>query len=83
MLASLKMHGVAQAVGELTEQASPAFEAAIPVAAETNRRSGLLPISSRPHASLLLDRRSRQRDQAGEGAAALRPIAPSCPFRSS
>ncbi|HMN39195.1 MAG TPA: ATP-binding protein, partial [Hyphomicrobium sp.] len=27
MLRSLKMHGMAQAVGELTEQGSPAFEA--------------------------------------------------------
>ena len=27
----LKMHGMAQAVGELTEQGSPAFEAAIPI----------------------------------------------------
>ena len=31
MLRSLKMHGMAQAVGELTEQGSPAFEAAIPI----------------------------------------------------
>ena len=31
MLRSLKMHGMAQAVGELTEQGAPAFEAAIPV----------------------------------------------------
>lgn len=31
MLKQLKMHGMAQAVGELTEQGSPAFEAAIPV----------------------------------------------------
>ncbi len=31
MLKSLKMHGMAQAVGELTEQGSPAFEAAIPI----------------------------------------------------
>ncbi|PSJ53780.1 IS21-like element helper ATPase IstB [Pseudaminobacter soli (ex Li et al. 2025)] len=31
MLRSLKMHGMAQAVGELTEQGSPAFEAALPV----------------------------------------------------
>ena len=28
MLRTLKMHGMAQAVGELTEQGSPAFEAA-------------------------------------------------------
>jgi len=28
---SLKMHGMAQAVGELTEQGSPAFEASIPI----------------------------------------------------
>jgi DNA replication protein DnaC len=31
MLKSLKMYGMAQAVGELTEQGSPAFEAAIPI----------------------------------------------------
>lgn len=31
MLRSLKMHGMAQAVGELTEQGAPAFEAAIPI----------------------------------------------------
>ena len=31
MLRSLKMHGMAQAVGELTEQGSPAFETAIPI----------------------------------------------------
>ena len=31
MLRQLKMHGMAQAVGELTEEGSPAFEAAIPV----------------------------------------------------
>src|SRR3984957_9560904 len=31
MLGSLKMHGMAQAVGELTEQGSPAFEAALPI----------------------------------------------------
>lgn len=31
MLKSLKMHGMAQAVGGLTEQGSPAFEAAIPI----------------------------------------------------
>ena len=31
MLRSLKMHGMAQAVAELTEQAAPAFEAAIPI----------------------------------------------------
>ena len=31
MLKSLKMHGMAQAVSELTEQGSPAFEAAIPI----------------------------------------------------
>jgi len=37
MLASLKMHGVAQAVGELTEQASPAFEAAIPILSQPRR----------------------------------------------
>lgn len=31
MLRQLKMHGMAQAVGELTEQGAPAFEAIIPV----------------------------------------------------
>jgi len=31
MLRSLKMHGMAQAVSELTEQGSPAFEAALPI----------------------------------------------------
>jgi DNA replication protein DnaC len=31
MLRTLKMHGMAQAVGELTEQGSPAFEAALPI----------------------------------------------------
>jgi len=31
MLRQLKMHGMAQAVSELTEQGSPAFEAAIPI----------------------------------------------------
>ena len=31
MLRSLKMHGMAQAVSELTEQGSPAFEAAMPI----------------------------------------------------
>jgi len=31
MLRSLKMHGMAQSVAELTEQGSPAFEAAIPI----------------------------------------------------
>ena len=31
MLRTLKMYGMAQAVGELTEQGSPAFEAAVPI----------------------------------------------------
>src|SRR6195952_1526678 len=31
MLRTLKRHGMAQAVGELTEQGSPAFEAALPI----------------------------------------------------
>jgi hypothetical protein len=31
MLRGLKMHGMAQAVSELTEQGSPAFEAALPI----------------------------------------------------
>ena len=33
MLRQLKMHGMAHAVGDLTEQGSPAFEAAIPLPA--------------------------------------------------
>jgi len=31
VLRLLKMHGMAQALGELTEQGAPAFEAAIPI----------------------------------------------------
>lgn len=31
MLRQLKMHGMARASGELTEQGSPAFEAALPI----------------------------------------------------
>ena len=31
MLRTLKMHGMAQAVGELTEQGSPALGAAVPI----------------------------------------------------
>ena len=31
MLRSLKMHGMAQAVEELTQQGAPAFEAAMPI----------------------------------------------------
>ena len=31
MLRSLKMHGMAQAVTDLIEQAAPAFEAAVPI----------------------------------------------------
>ena len=43
MLRSLKMHGMAQAVGELMEQGAPAFEAAVPILsqllkAETSER---------------------------------------------
>lgn len=43
MLRSLKMHGMAQAVAELTQQGSPAFEAAMPILsqllkAETSER---------------------------------------------
>ena len=56
MLRSLKMHGMAQAVGELTEQGAPAFEAAIPILsqllkAETAEREvGRQPTSSRRRA---------------------------------
>jgi hypothetical protein len=72
MLKSLKMHGMAQAVGELTEQGAPAFEAAIPILsqllkAETAEREvrstayqdGPLPRLSRPQWLRLL----KQRDQ--------------------
>jgi hypothetical protein len=38
MLRSLKMHGMAQAVGELTEQGSPAFEAAVPILSQLLHR---------------------------------------------
>ena len=31
MLRGLKMHGMAQAVGELMEQGAPAFDAAVPI----------------------------------------------------
>lgn len=31
MLRQLNMHGMAQAIGELTEQGAPVFEAAIPI----------------------------------------------------
>ena len=57
MLRSLKMHGMAQAVGELTEQGSPAFEAAVPILSQLLRRrrpterSDQRPTSSRPLAS--------------------------------
>ena len=34
MLRSLKMHGMAQAVGDLMEQGSPAFDAAVPILAQ-------------------------------------------------
>jgi hypothetical protein len=34
MLRTVKMHGMAQAVGELTEQGSPAFEAAVPIVSQ-------------------------------------------------
>ena len=67
MLRSLKMHGTAQAVGELTEQGSPAFEAGLPVAAPEGgdgrpggQINGLsaqgrpLPELSRPHRLRLL-----------------------------
>jgi hypothetical protein len=78
---SLKMHGMAQAVGELTEQGSPAFEAAIPILsqllkAETGRTRGQvhgLPAQDRslPGLSRPLRLRLRQqRDQRGPGATA-------------
>ncbi len=49
---------MAQAVAELTEQGSPAFEAAVPILSQllkaemAERRSGLWPISSRLPASI-------------------------------
>ena len=81
MLRSLKMHGMAQAVGELTEQGSPAFEAALPILsqllkAETADREvqidrlpaqgGALPELSRPRRLRL----RQQRGQRGLGAPA-------------
>jgi hypothetical protein len=39
MLRGLKMYGMAQAVGDLMEQGSPAFEAAVPIISQRNRRA--------------------------------------------
>ena len=55
MLRTLKMHGMAQAVGELTEQGSPAFETALPILsqllkAETADREVRSRRTSRTHA---------------------------------
>jgi hypothetical protein len=41
MLRSLKMHSMAQAVGELTEQGSLAFEAALPIRVKSRRKSAV------------------------------------------
>jgi len=61
------MHGMAQAVGELTEQGSPAFEAAVPILsqllkAETGRQRGQidgLSAQGRPLPELSRSRRLR------------------------
>jgi hypothetical protein len=76
MLRQLKMHGMAQAVGELTEQGSPAFEAAIPILsqllkAETAGTRGALDrLSAQDRTLSRLPRSERlrlhqQRDQRG------------------
>jgi hypothetical protein len=85
MLRSLKVHGMAQAVGELTEQGSPAFEAALPILsqrlkAETADRevrstayqlkAAPLPELSRPHRRRL--RRQRGQRRAGTPVSSLR-----------
>ena len=57
MLRSLKMYGMAQAVGDLMEQGSPAFEAAVPISPNCskpkppNERSDRSPTRSRRRAS--------------------------------
>ena len=37
MLRGLKMHGMAQAVGDLVEQGAPAFEAAVPILSQLHK----------------------------------------------
>ena len=74
MLRSLKMHGMAQAVGELTEQGSPAFEAALPILsqllkAETADERGAvnrLPAQGGPLPELPRPHWLRLRQQRGE-----------------
>ena len=81
--AALKMHGMAQAVGELTEQGSPAFEAALPILsqllkAETAEQGGPvdgLSAQGRPLPELPRPRRLRLRQQRGQRGAG--PPAPS------
>jgi hypothetical protein len=71
MLRSLKMHGMAQAVGELTEQGSPAFEAAMPILSQLlkagdGRQGGEidgLSAQGRPLSELSRSRRLRLRQQ--------------------
>ena len=73
MLRSLKMHGMAQAVGELTEQGSPAFEAALPILSQLLKaddgRQGCqingLSAQGRPLSELSRSRRLRLRQQRG------------------
>ena len=77
MLRTLKMHGMAQAVGELTEQGSPAFEAALPILsqllkAETADREvqiNGLPAQSGPLPELSRPCRLRLRQQRGQRGA--------------
>ena len=77
MLRTLKMHGMAQAVGELTEQGSPAFEAALPILsqllkAETADREVQidgLSAQGRPLSELSRPCRLRLRQQRGQRGA--------------
>ena len=77
MLRTLKMHGMAQAVGELTEQGSPAFEGALPILsqllkAETADREvqiDRLSAQGRPLPELSRSCRLRLRQQRGQRGA--------------
>ena len=77
MLRSLKMHGMAQAVGELTEQGSPAFEAALPIlsqllkadAADREVQINGLPAQGGALSDVSRPRRVRLRQQRGQRGA--------------
>jgi len=81
MLRSLKMHGMAQAVGELTEQGSPAFEAALPILSQllktetADREIDGLPAQGGALSELPRPDRLRLRQQRGQRGA--RPTASS------